>query len=273
MVYRTTPKMRERKEARRQKLLDVAVRMFGRKGYHATTVPMIVRAAKSSIGSFYFYFRNKEHIFAAVLEALGEQLSSALNQAIRASGGGPSPSAASVAPTLRACPERSEGSARAGLALGGTSAASHIRTAPGSDVLEQMKAAVKALVRFLAENPEEARILIVESSGLTKRLEVVRRRVIASHTRSVEQALRALSGSLPPLDPATVASCWVGAVLEAVFHWLQQPPEQRLPAEDLAESIARFNLRGIGARVEVIEEENHGKRTGRRKQPASGIGP
>jgi AcrR family transcriptional regulator len=228
MVYRTTPKMLERKEARRLKLLSAAVRMFGRKGYHATTVPMIVRTANSSIGSFYFYFRNKEDIFAAVLEALGEQVSSALNQAIRVS---------------------------------------------GTDVLGQMKGAVKALVQFLAENPEEARILIVESSGLSKRLQAVRRQVIASHTRSVERALRALSASLPPLDPATVASCWVGAALEAVLHWLEQPPEQRLPAEKLAESIARFNLRGIGAPVEIIEEENHGKQTGRRKQPASGIGP
>jgi AcrR family transcriptional regulator len=140
-------------------------------------------------------------------------------------------------------------------------------------VLEQMKAAVRALVQFLAQNPEEARILIVESSGLGKRLEAVRRRVIASHTRSVEQALRALSGGLPPLDPATVASCWVGAVLEAVFHWLEQPPEQRLPAEELAEAIARFNLRAIGAPLEIIEEENHGKRTARRKQRASGVGP
>jgi AcrR family transcriptional regulator len=228
MVYRTTPKMLERKEARRKKLLNVAVRMFGRKGYHATTVPMIVRAANSSIGSFYFYFRNKEDIFAAVLQALGEQVSAALNEAIQAS---------------------------------------------GSDVPGQMKAAVKALVQFLAENPEGARILIVESSGLGKRLEAVRRQVIASHTRSVEQALRALSGTLPPLDPATVASCWVGAVLEAVFHWLEQPPDRRFPAENLAESIARFNLRGIGAPAEVIEEENHGRQTDGHKEPASGIAP
>jgi len=213
MAYRTTPKMLQRKEARHKKLLDAAVRMFGRKGYHATTVPTIVHAANSSIGSFYFYFRNKEDIFAAVLEAVGEQVSSALNQAIRAS---------------------------------------------DSDVPGQMKAAVKALVQFLAENREEARILIVESSGLGKRLQAVRRQVIASHTRSVELALRALSGSLPPLDPATVASCWVGAVLEAVFHWLEQPPEQRLAAENLAESIARFNLRGIGAPVRVIEQSFSG---------------
>jgi AcrR family transcriptional regulator len=205
-MYRTTPKMAERKAARRSKLLHTAMRIFGRKGYHATTVPMIVRAANSSIGSFYFYFRNKEDVFAAVLEAIGERISSALNQAIRAA---------------------------------------------SPDVLTQMRAAVEALVRFLAANPEKARILIVESSGLGKRLEAVRRQIIASHTRGVEQALRALSGSLPPLDPAIVASCWVGAVYEAVFRWLGNPAAHRPPAAHLANSIARFNLRGIGARLDT----------------------
>jgi AcrR family transcriptional regulator len=202
MVYRTTRKIEERKEARRKKLLRAAIGIFGRKGYHVTTVPMIVRAANSSVGSFYFYFRNKEDIFAAALQALGEQIASALNAAIRAA---------------------------------------------GPDVLAQMRAAVKALVWFLAENPEEARILIVESSGLGKQLEAVRRRVMESHTKSVEQALRTLADRLPPLDAAVVASCWVGAVYEAVYRWLGQAPEERPPAEDLAETIAGFNLRGIGA--------------------------
>lgn len=203
-MYRTTPKMAERKAARRSKILRAALRIFGQKGYHATTVPMIVRAAHSSVGSFYFYFRNKEDIFAAVLEAIGERISSALNQAIRAA---------------------------------------------GPDVVMQMKAAVEALVHFLAANPEEARILIVESSGLGKRLEAVRRQIIESHTQGVEQALRALSGRLPPLDPAIVASCWVGAVYEAVFRWLEHAAARRPAAAQLANAVARFNLRGIGARL------------------------
>ena len=206
MVYRTTPKMAERKEARRKKLLSAAIAIFGRKGYHATTVPMIVRAASSSVGSFYFYFRDKEDIFAAALEVLGDQISSALNEAMRAA---------------------------------------------GPDVVAQMSAAVKALVRFLAENPEKARILIVESSGLGKHLEAVRRQVIESHTRGVEQALRALADRLPPQDAAVVASCWVGAVYEAVYRWLDRAPQERPPAGRLAEAIAGFNLRGIGANLKT----------------------
>jgi AcrR family transcriptional regulator len=212
MVYRTTDKMRARKEARRRKLLGAAIRLFGREGFHSATVPMIVRAASSSIGSFYFYFRNKEDVFAAALEDLGERIASALNAALRAA-------------------------------------------AP--DVFVQMRTAVEALVAFLAANPEEARILIVESSGLSKRLEDVRRRVIASHTRSVEQALAALPDRLPQLDPAVAASCWVGAVYEAVYRWLERPVEDRLPAARLAESIARFNLRGIGAPASIWEEQDH----------------
>jgi AcrR family transcriptional regulator len=214
MVYRTTPKMAGRKQARRAKLLAKAMRIFGRKGFHDTTVPMIVSAADSSTGSFYLYFRNKEHIFAAVLETVSARISAALNDAI--AGAGP-------------------------------------------EVLAQMRAAVEALVQFLAGHPAQARILIVESSGLGKRLEKVRREIVASHTRSVEQALRAASARLPELETPAVASCWVGAVYEAVYRWLEQPTRERLPAERLAKAIAAFNLRGIGAPAATIgdEEVNH----------------
>ncbi|SRR6266566_1447370 len=209
MVYRTTRKMAERKEARRRKLLGQAIRIFGKKGYHLTTVPMIVGAARSSIGSFYFYFRNKEDIFAAALRELGERIASTLNEALAAA---------------------------------------------GPEVLSQMRAAVKAFVWFLAEHPEEARILLVESSGLGPRLEAVRDQLIASHTRSVERALRAVADQLAPMETAVVANCWVGAVHQSVSHWLRQSPAERLSPENLAAAIAGFNLRGIGAPMQMTEE-------------------
>lgn len=208
MAYRTTPKMADRKRAHREHLLEVATRIFGRRGYHAATVPMIVAAAGSSVGSFYFYFRNKEDVFAATLAAIGESLSSELNRAIAAAGG---------------------------------------------DTFSQMKAAIAGLVGFLAEHPDAARILIVESSGLGKRLEAVRRGVIASHTRSVARALATLDRPMPGAEAAVVASCWVGAVHAAVQHWLEQPPDKRLPPAKLAKTIIEFNLRGIGAPPRVFK--------------------
>lgn len=202
MAYRTTAKMAERKEGRRRRLLAEAIRMFGKKGYHLTTVPMIVMAAGSSIGSFYFYFRNKEDIFAAALREVEQRIAAALNEATAAA---------------------------------------------GPEVLTQMRAAVKAFAKFLAEHPEEARILLVESSGLGARLEEVRNDLIASHTRSVEKALRAAGGQLPAIDRVVGANCWVGAVYQAVSQWLRQPATERLDAGKLGDAIAEFNLRGIGA--------------------------
>jgi AcrR family transcriptional regulator len=81
MVYRKTPSTAARKDARRKLLLDAATRLFGCYGYHAATVPMIVAAAGSSVGSFYAHFRNKEDIFAAVLEALGRQVTELMEEA------------------------------------------------------------------------------------------------------------------------------------------------------------------------------------------------
>lgn len=206
MTYRTTAKMAERKEARRRSFLETATRLFGRQGYHATTVPMIVAETGSSTGNFYFYFRNKEDIFAAALRDLGERISAAINAAIAEAGPHP---------------------------------------------LSHMKAAVEGFVAFLARHPEEARILIVESSGLSPQLEQIRRSVIASHSRGVEDALRLLTPHLPSLDPAITARCWTGAVYEAVYSWLELPKSKRPSAKVLASAVTRFNLRGIGAQSEA----------------------
>ncbi len=203
MAYRTTPKMAQRKDARRRQLVEIATRLFGARGYHATTVPEIVAESGSSTGAFYFYFHNKEDVFAAVLEALGDRISTELNQAIAEA---------------------------------------------GCDVLGQMRAAVERMFLFLAENPEQARILIVESSGLGERLEGIRRNVVRSHTQSVESALTALAQVLPIRDPQVAARCWVGAVYEAVFSWLELPAEQRPEARQVASVVADFNLRAIGVR-------------------------
>jgi AcrR family transcriptional regulator len=200
MVYRTTPKMAQRKEAQRAHLLEVAISQFGKHGYHATTVPMIVKAAGASTGSFYFYFRNKEDVFAAALETFGERIVGELNAAIGAAGDAPA---------------------------------------------GRMRAAVERLVAFMAENPDEARILIVESSGLGARLQQIRRTIVDSHVRSVEQALLELLP--PPSNADVIARCWVGGVYESVFHWLEQPAAQRPPAAEVARAVADFNLRGAGA--------------------------
>jgi hypothetical protein len=41
------------------------------------------------------------------------------------------------------------------------------------------------------------------------------------------QVLAQLNPALPALSSAIVARCSVGSVYESVYHWLEQPPDQR----------------------------------------------
>lgn len=56
-----------------RKLLDAGLRVFASRGYHAARVDDIVRAARTSHGTFYLYFANKEDLLRALaLECAGE---------------------------------------------------------------------------------------------------------------------------------------------------------------------------------------------------------
>lgn len=201
MAYRKTAATEARKDARRRRLLDAATRMFGSRGYHAATVPMIVAEAQSSVGSFYLYFRNKEDIFAAVLEGLGERIAEIFCEV--------------------------EGR--------------------GGDPLTRIQQAIESLFLFFAQNPEEARILIVESSGLSPRLEQVRRAILHHHAEEVRNDLLATPEAFVVADPTVAAQCLVGAVYEALYSWLELGPEQRQSADQVAHAVADYNMRALRA--------------------------
>ena len=197
MAYQQSDKMALRKQARRRELLDTAIRLFGRLGYHATTVPMIVAEAHSSTGAFYLYFRGKEDVYVAALYEFGVRISAGINDA----------------------------------------------TARESRQEARMGVAVQTLVRWLAANPAEARILM-EATALGGRMEEARREIIESHVRSVAMALEDLAPWLDTAERATVARCWVGSVLEAVVGWMNTAPDARIDPERLGRIVAIFNLRG-----------------------------
>src|SRR4029077_2441057 len=75
-----------------RKLLDAAMVAFDKRGYHATRVNDVVEIAKTSHGTFYLYFSNKEDLLRAlVADAAGEgqKLYEAISS-LPAEGGAPS---------------------------------------------------------------------------------------------------------------------------------------------------------------------------------------
>lgn len=60
------------RDARRQSLLDAAATLFAQKGYHATTVDDITRAAGVAKGTFYLYFDEKREVYYEVIRGFME---------------------------------------------------------------------------------------------------------------------------------------------------------------------------------------------------------
>ena len=83
MPYRSTAKTRQKKDAKRTAMMQAAVRVFADKGYHAATVRDVVRAADVAVGTFYFYFPDKESLFVHLYEETGDFLLQSLHQAVR----------------------------------------------------------------------------------------------------------------------------------------------------------------------------------------------
>lgn len=56
------------------RLLDAGLRVFARRGYHAARVDDIVRSARTSHGTFYLYFTNKEDLLRALAVDCAQEL-------------------------------------------------------------------------------------------------------------------------------------------------------------------------------------------------------
>jgi AcrR family transcriptional regulator len=57
-----------------RKLLDAAMTVLEKRGYHAARVDDIVKVARTSHGTFYLYFANKEDLFRALLADVAEEV-------------------------------------------------------------------------------------------------------------------------------------------------------------------------------------------------------
>jgi AcrR family transcriptional regulator len=74
MVYKSSRSTQERKDLKRKHIIDIAVKVFSVNGYYGTTVKDVVEAADISVGTFYFYFKNKEELFETLYDEMSEEL-------------------------------------------------------------------------------------------------------------------------------------------------------------------------------------------------------
>ena len=75
-------RQRER-EQRLQTILAAAGRLFAREGYHRTGMERIADEAEVSVGTVYFYFKNKEDLLVHLLDRTGYELRNLLGTAFR----------------------------------------------------------------------------------------------------------------------------------------------------------------------------------------------
>ncbi len=84
IVQTYQPRWRRRPQKRPEEILDAAMRVFCRRGFHKTNLEEVAREAGISKGTIYLYFKNKEDLFIAAAQRVvptPEELSTELQTA------------------------------------------------------------------------------------------------------------------------------------------------------------------------------------------------
>ncbi len=186
-------------EGTMQRILDAALDVFSRKGYHDARMDEIVDESATSKGSIYFHFPNKEQLFLALVDRFADLLERRITEAIA---------------------EEEAGMAK-------------------------VQAAVEACLATFGRYRRQAKILLVQASGLgntfeQKRLDINERfaTLIAGY---LDEAVAV--GDIAPLDTEVVAHAWMGAIYNVVIRWVYtgDPAPERI-----VETLVPMLLQSVG---------------------------
>jgi AcrR family transcriptional regulator len=111
--------------------------------------------------------------------------------------------------------------------------------ARGGDHRDRMRHGIRAFVHACARQRDLAQVLLVESVGVSERIEEVRHELQGQFAAMVEAEVRHAEndGFYAALDPVVFGRAVVGAVNEATGHFLAHPEAGH---EALADSLCRI---------------------------------
>jgi len=191
----------ERRAERRRRLLAAALELYGTAGFRATSVAQVCRTARVAPAKFYEEFSSSDDLLAQ----LGLDIWLPVRDRVLAQ-----------------------------------------MTAAAPSVPGMMRAGVEAYCHGLLEDPRKARVLCVELRTLPELADAARHEQIAQFGTLSRVGFLAVNAAAaePLLDDrqlATLAVALVGAIDEAVRHWLAEP-EPRPPIDDLVETLVTVYL-------------------------------
>ncbi|MFB3851391.1 MAG: TetR/AcrR family transcriptional regulator [Acidobacteriota bacterium] len=70
------------KENKREKILMAALEVFTKKGFHASSMAMVARKAKISVGAIYNYFKNEDDLIRQIFLEIKKDMISVLSENI-----------------------------------------------------------------------------------------------------------------------------------------------------------------------------------------------
>jgi AcrR family transcriptional regulator len=116
-----------------------------------------------------------------------------------------------------------------------------------SQPIDRAEAALKVVLDTFASHRRLARLFMVEALGAGPEFNVRMLQIRSSFAELIKKHLdeAVAEGAIPPLDTATAASAWFGAVNEVVIHWALAEQPGRL--EDAYPTIRALLLRGVQA--------------------------
>jgi TetR/AcrR family fatty acid metabolism transcriptional regulator len=116
--------------------------------------------------------------------------------------------------------------------------------------IERAETALRVVLETFGSHRRLTRLFMVEALGAGPEFNARMVRIRATFADLIRMHLddAVAQHAIPPLDTATAATAWFGAINEVVTHWALAETPGRL--EDAYPTIRALLLRGIGAAVE-----------------------